>query len=744
MLGSFGNEQYKFTKETLSWIEERKRISAIQAEGRPSGGIVAPLLNQKPRKREFPINLMEVLQTPEYLKTFEAYLEDNELPRVTSFLCDVLEFKKIRHDQTKKASAQEINRRYISNQSNPAVKFPASIASLVLRKLEKGDLSNNLFDIAFEMVFNLCEMKDFRRFAQHSSYQEMVPDYLQQRLYEDESLKQNGWINDSGYQSLHVDVISGADIYAKDSTSRPDTFCIISVGSRAYKTDIEKNTHTPSWESHFEFPITSTSLFCRVSVWNKDKSANYGQVTVYLCDIESPWLPDWHALTADEEINEDEEVQGDLLLRFRFSTEPPQEEHVAVPVVESSSYSVGDIIRTKVSKKKKRFEVDGFNLDLSYITEHLIAMGFPSESIEGIYRNNMRDVQRFFRSRHPDHYWVYNLCSEKSYAVEKFDERVTRFGFDDHNPCPWNMLLPLCEHLKRFLSQHPQNVACIHCKAGKGRTGLVISAYLLFSGQMKTAEDALDFFGKQRTTNNKGVTIPSQKRYVKYMEMHLKSISDPSIPAIPARAYYLLKKITIYNPPGGIKPSNVVMKVLTNSYLFNSSKVSVAHVTGKDGNEDYVEFDFKSAAAVPLNEDIKINVGYSSLFKHEKLFHFWFNTRFISNNKLVLEKRELDKAVKDTKHQIFKENLRVKLDFEPIDEKKIQDININTDFEIMSNIITQSKSLAKAYSFKGKDGKIKDGDEEKEHSRTSGKGTSTSNVNSSPQKDQSKRSVFLK
>lgn len=33
-------------------------------------------------------------------------------------------------------------------------------------------------------------------------------------------------------------------------------------------------------------------------------------------------------------------------------------------------------------------------------------MGFPSEGLEGQYRNNMIDVQRFFKTRHPDNYKV--------------------------------------------------------------------------------------------------------------------------------------------------------------------------------------------------------------------------------------------------------------------------------------------------------------------------------------------------
>jgi hypothetical protein len=66
--------------------------------------------------------------------------------------------------------------------------------------------------------------------------------------------------------------------------------------------------------------------------------------------------------------------------------------------------SIADLLRAKVSKKKKRFQQEGFDLDLTYVLPNVIAMGFPSEGLEGTYRNNMVDVQRFFNKRHPDAY----------------------------------------------------------------------------------------------------------------------------------------------------------------------------------------------------------------------------------------------------------------------------------------------------------------------------------------------------
>ena len=82
-----------------------------------------------------------------------------------------------------------------------------------------------------------------------------------------------------------------------------------------------------------------------------------------------------------------------------------------------------------VSKKKKRFidEKEGFNLDLTYIGgkpqrpggggSQLIAMGFPSEGMEALYRNSMSEVKRFFNERHADKFKIYNLCHEKAYAL---------------------------------------------------------------------------------------------------------------------------------------------------------------------------------------------------------------------------------------------------------------------------------------------------------------------------------------
>ena len=97
---------------------------------------------------------------------------------------------------------------------------------------------------------------------------------------------------------------------------------------------------------------------------------------------------------------------------------------------------MAETIRQIVRKKKRTFPYGKYDLDLTYVTERIIAMGYPAEKMESIYRNDYHIVKEFLDQRHDNHYWVYNLCSEKEriYDKKKFDGRVTYYPFDDHHP----------------------------------------------------------------------------------------------------------------------------------------------------------------------------------------------------------------------------------------------------------------------------------------------------------------------
>jgi len=87
---------------------------------------------------------------------------------------------------------------------------------------------------------------------------------------------------------------------------------------------------------------------------------------------------------------------------------------------------MAQLARFLVSKKKRRFQEEGFDLDLTYVTENIVAMGFPSEGTEGFFRNPFGEVVKFLEARHRGHYKVYNLCSERTYETKKFPGEVVR------------------------------------------------------------------------------------------------------------------------------------------------------------------------------------------------------------------------------------------------------------------------------------------------------------------------------
>lgn len=70
-----------------------------------------------------------------------------------------------------------------------------------------------------------------------------------------------------------------------------------------------------------------------------------------------------------------------------------------------------------------------------------------------------------------------------------------------------------------FEQDDRKKVALVHCKAGKGRSGTLISAYLI-AHENKTAMEAMSFFTTKRMRKGcgEGVSIGSQRRYVNYME----------------------------------------------------------------------------------------------------------------------------------------------------------------------------------------------------------------------------------
>ena len=316
-----------------------------------------------------------------------------------------------------------------------------------------------------------------------------------------------------------------------------------------------------------------------------------------------------------------------------------------------------NIVKALVSKKKNRFCYDGFDFDLTYITERIIAMGMPSSHLEGLYRNPMEEVQRFLNTRHTAHYKVYNLCEERSYPKNSFFKQEI-FPFKDHEAPPLNLMKSFCEDAKKFLDEDKKNIVAVHCKAGKGRTGTMICCLLLYMNTFETAAECLQYYGMMRAENGKGVTIPSQIRYVNYFEKIIKEKMPHPVVFIKK----IITKIRMFTLPMFHKVYTPYFKIENNGMEYSSEKKKTDFK--KEDLFALVDFDIEKGFLV--EGDVKVTFYRDKLLKKkENIFKFWFNTNFIPNdcNIYQFKKEEIDKACKDKKCIYYSESFKLEIHF---------------------------------------------------------------------------------
>ncbi|KAH3668768.1 hypothetical protein OGAPHI_002523 [Ogataea philodendri] len=164
--------------------------------------------------------------------------------------------------------------------------------------------------------------------------------------------------------------------------------------------------------------------------------------------------------------------------------------------------------------------IHGRKLDVSYILPNLAACSGPSDAVAQVCKNNISDLVEALNRNHGKGNWLLvNLRGEKigydPATVTEHGGRYLHRPLVDHNAMPFLDLLNVVADVEKYLMESPVHVVVIHCKYGKGRTGSVVVAYLMFKFHM-SFDEANKVFRERRGLFRAEVTIWSQIRYLDY------------------------------------------------------------------------------------------------------------------------------------------------------------------------------------------------------------------------------------
>jgi C2 domain of PTEN tumour-suppressor protein len=122
------------------------------------------------------------------------------------------------------------------------------------------------------------------------------------------------------------------------------------------------------------------------------------------------------------------------------------------------------------------------------------------------------------------------------YEVEILDDQVLTFSFPGSPSPPLGLLLKLLVSMESWLKADDRNVAVVHCLTGKGRTSMVLAAFLCWMGQAQFNDiyEALEYIAACKQITVDELTIPSQRRYASYFKNMLDGVR-PSQPPLMLR-----------------------------------------------------------------------------------------------------------------------------------------------------------------------------------------------------------------
>uniref|UniRef100_A0A8D1SDE7 Tensin-2 n=1 Tax=Sus scrofa TaxID=9823 RepID=A0A8D1SDE7_PIG len=281
-----------------------------------------------------------------------------------------------------------------------------------------------------------------------------------------------------------------------------------------------------------------------------------------------------------------------------------------------------------------------WDLDLTYVTERILAAAFPARPDEQRHRGHLRELAHVLQSKHGDKYLLFNL-SEKRHDLTRLNPKVQDFGWPELHAPPLDRLCSICKAMETWLSADPQHVVVLYCKGSKGKLGVIVSAYMHYSKISAGADQALATLTMRKFCEDKVAAElqPSQRRYISYFSGLLSgSIRMNSSPLF--LHYVLVPVLPAFEPGTGFQP---FLKIYQSMQLVYTS--GIYHIAGPSPQQLCISLE----PALLLKGDVMVTCYHKGSRGTDRtlVFRVQFHTCTIHGPRLAFPKDQLDEAWTD-------------------------------------------------------------------------------------------------